>query len=96
MNEPRVKGCETEWSGIPEHFEVVNNLNDAALKVIRQSGGNNEKRFVMIATYAARHEKEAISALRLPDDRRVLVSVHYYYGTAHRSEFLDCEKKAQY
>lgn len=93
MNEPRVTGCETEWSGIPEHFEVVNNLNDAALGVIRQSGGNNANRFVMIATYAARHEKEATSALRLPDDSHVLVSVHYYYGTAHRSEFLDCEKK---
>ncbi len=92
MNEPRVSGCETEWIGTPEHYEVVNNLNDAALEAIRNSGGNNGKRFVMIATYAARHEKKAISALRLPDDNRVLVSVHFYYGTAHQSEFLDCKK----
>ena len=42
MNEPRVVGCDTEWSGIPEHYEVVNNLNFAALKAIRESGGKNE------------------------------------------------------
>lgn len=91
MNEPRVVGSETEWIGIPEHYEVVNNLNMAALKTIRTSGGINKKRFVMITTYAARHELQAITALKLPDDSRVLVSVHYYYGTAHSSEFLDCE-----
>lgn len=93
MNEPRVVGSETEWYGTPEHYEVVNNLNAAALKAIRSSGGFNEKRFVMITTYAARHESEPVSALTLPDDSRVLVSVHYYYGTAHQSEFPDCEKE---
>ena len=93
MNEPRVTGCETEWSGIPEHFEVVNNLNKAALGAIRSSGGNNEERFVMLVTYAARHEKAAVEALELPEDKHVLVSIHFYYGTAHESEFLDCEKE---
>lgn len=93
MNEPRVVGCDTEWSGIPEHYEVVNNLNFAALKAIRQSGGKNESRFVSITTYAARCETEPVSALRLPDDPHVLVSIHCYYGTAHRNEFLDCENR---
>ena len=93
MNEPRVTGCETEWSGIPEHFEVVNNLNIAALDAIRGSGGKNEERFVMLVTYAARYEKEAVEALELPDDNHILVSIHFYYGTAHESEFLDCKKK---
>lgn len=76
----------------PSIVEVVNNLNDAALKAIRSSGGNNAERYVMIVTYAARHEKQAITALRLPEDEHVLISIHFYYGTAHRSEFLDCEK----
>lgn len=93
MNEPRVVGCETEWSGIPEHFEVVNNLNEAALRAIRESGGNNGKRYIMIVTYAARYEAKPVKALRLPDDERVLVSIHFYYGTAHESEFYDCERK---
>lgn len=93
MNEPRVTGVETEWIGTPEHYEVVNNLNAAALDAIRKSGGNNENRFVMITTYAARHEKEPVNALNLPEDGRVLVSVHFYYGTAHNSEFYDCESR---
>ena len=93
MNEPRVIGAETEWSGIPEHYEVVNNLNLAALKAIRESGGKNESRFVSISTYAARCETEPVCALKLPDDPHVLVSTHCYYSTAHRSEFLDCENK---
>ena len=93
MNEPRVTGVDTEWIGIPEHYEVVNKLNSAALEAMRNSGGNNKERFVMITTYAARHEKEPVSALTLPDDDKVLVSIHFYYGTAHQSEFLDCEKK---
>lgn len=93
MNEPRVVGIESEWSGIPEHYEIVNNLNVAALNAIRKSGGYNEKRFVIITTYAARYEDVPVSALRLPEDKHVLVSVHCYYGTAHRSEFLDCENR---
>ena len=47
----------------------------------------------MLTTYAARHEKEPVNALTLPEDSRVLVSVHFYYGTAHNSEFNDCESK---
>ena len=93
MNEPRVSGIETEWSGIPEHYEVVNRFNAVALEAMRKSGGFNDKRFVMISTYAARHEADPVAALELPDDSRVLISIHYYHGTAHRSEFLDCEKR---
>jgi hypothetical protein len=36
---------------------------------------------------------ENIDAMRLPDDERVIVSVHYYFATAHQSEFYDAEKK---
>lgn len=93
MNEPRVSGVETEWIGIPEHYDVVNTLNAAALKAMRNSGGNNGERFVIITTYAARHEEAPVKALALPEDDRVLVSVHFYYGTAHNSEFYDCEQK---
>lgn len=93
MNEPRVVGDENEWSGTPEYYEVVNRLNAAALDAIRNGGGYNQNRFVMLPAYAARCEKEPISAVRLPDDEYILFSVHFYPGTAHRSEFLDCENK---
>jgi endoglucanase len=68
-------------------------LNFSALEAIRSSGGNNATRYVMIPTYAASGLVENIDALALPEDDRVIVSVHYYYGTAHQSEFPDAEKK---
>lgn len=92
MNEPRVEGSEDEWQGNPETREVVNYLNLAALKTIRNGEGYNKTRFVMIPTYAASGLIENITALRLPKDDRVIVSVHYYFGTAHQSEFADNEK----
>lgn len=93
MNEPRVVGAEDEWSGNPETREVVNYLNHAALETIRNSGGNNKNRYVLIPTYACSGLDENIDALSLPDDSRVMVSVHYYFGTAHQSEFADCENE---
>lgn len=93
MNEPRVTGVDDEWQGNEESREVVNELNFAVLDVIRNSGGNNAGRYVMIPTYAASGLDENIDALRLPDDGRVIVSVHYYYATAHQSEFKDAQSE---
>jgi endoglucanase len=45
----------------------------------------------MIPTYAASGLDENIDALELPEDDRVIVSIHYYYATAHQSEFKDAE-----
>lgn len=92
MNEPRVFGSEDEWTGNEETREAVNYLNSAALEAIRSSGGNNAERYVMIPTFAASGLYKNIDALRLPDDDRVIVSVHYYYGTAHQNEFSDNER----
>ena len=91
MNEPRVFGAEDEWKGNEETREVVNYLNFASLETIRKSGGKNAERYVMIPTYAASGLDENIDAIHLPDDERVIVSVHYYYKTAHQSEFKDAE-----
>ena len=93
MNEPRVVGAEEEWYGTDEYREVVNNLHKEAVETIRKSGGNNETRFLMLSTYAAKEHKDNVKVLVLPDDEYLLVTIHFYYGTAHQSEFLDCEKK---
>lgn len=92
MNEPRVEGAEDEWQGNAETRAIVNYLNFAALEAIRSSGGNNKDRYVLIPTYAASGMDENIDALELPEDDRVIVSIHYYFGTAHQSEFADNEK----
>ena len=93
MNEPRVVGAEDEWEGNAETREVVNRLNVAALDAIRSSGGFNETRYVMVTTCCASVTKDNTDALVVPEDEHVIVSLHYYYGTAHRSEFKDCEKR---
>ncbi len=93
MNEPRAVGTDTEWSGNEEGREAVNSFNLASLKAIRASGGKNKDRFVFITCYAASDLEENYTALELPDDGHVIVSLHYYPGTAHRSEFKDCEEK---
>ena len=93
MNEPRVIGAEEEWSGTDEYREVVNNLHKKAVEAIRKSGGNNETRFLMLSTYAAKEHKDNVKALTLPNDEYLLVTIHFYYNTAHQSEFSDCEKK---
>ena len=93
MNEPRVVGTETEWSGTPEVREVVNRLNETALEAIRSSGGKNETRYVLVTTCCASVEEDNCAALQVPSDERVIVSLHYYYGTAHRSEFEDCASR---
>ena len=93
MNEPRVVGSENEWTGTDEERDVINHLNQKALNVIRNSGGNNKDRYVMITTCCASVLEDNCNALIVPDDKHVIVSIHYYYATAHRSEYPDCAKR---
>lgn len=59
MNEPRVVGSAYEWNIDTRNedcmaaVEVVNELNQAALDVIRATGGKNADRFVIVSPYAA-------------------------------------------
>lgn len=79
MNEPRWKNTEWEWNGGNEEGrEVVNYLNGVFVDAVRATGGNNEHRFLMVCPYAANCSESALSALQLPDDDRLIVSVHAY------------------
>ena len=85
MNEPRWKNTEWEWNGgNDEGRDVVNQLNKVFVDTVRATGGNNAHRFLMICPYAANCGEAALSALELPDDPRIIVSVHAYipYGFA--------------
>lgn len=93
MNEPRVVGSPDEWTGTAENRDVINHLNSAALSVIRGADGFNKTRYVMITSCCASLSEENCDALEVPDDGRVIISLHYYYATAHRSEYPDCEKR---
>lgn len=91
LNEPRVIGSELEWmGGSSEEREAVNELNEAALKTIRSTGGNNKERAIMMPTYAASGSVEAVGGYKVSNDPNTIVSIHAYYP----SEFaLELGKK---
>lgn len=79
MNEPRWKNTQFEWNGgNDEGRQVVNHLNKVFVDAVRATGGNNQYRFLMVCPYAANSSESALSALELPDDDRLIVSVHAY------------------
>lgn len=79
MNEPRKVGTNVEWNGgDKEGWEVVNYFNNVFIETIRQSGGNNPYRILMIPAYAA-NCWEGIKHLEVPEgDDKLVVSVHAY------------------
>lgn len=85
MNEPRWKNTDFEWNGGNEEGRtVVNHLNQVFVDAVRATGGNNQYRFLMVCPYAANSTEPALAALEIPDDDRLIVSVHAYipYGFA--------------
>ena len=83
LNEPRTTDA-TEWTGgTPEARKILNGYNAAAVKAIRDTGGNNALRFVMIPTHGANSATQCINDLVIPnDDPRIIVSLHTYYPWA--------------
>ncbi len=79
MNEPRTEGSANEWSGGTEaEREIVYGLNDAIVSAIRATGGNNTFRFIMVPCYGANSQYNILSTMKLPEDDRIMVSVHAY------------------
>ncbi len=80
MNEPRVVGDPTEWSGgTSQARAIVNAYNLAAVNAIRMTGGNNTYRFIMVPTYAASSVTAAVDDLVIPNnDKNCIVSLHMY------------------
>ena len=73
-----------EWSGTNEGkdivFDLTNKINQLFVDAIRKSGGNNEKRHLLIAGYCTGVEHTCDSMYKMPDDpsKRCAVSIHYY------------------
>lgn len=79
LNEPRKIGTNVEWNGGDrEGQEVVNHVLAEFVKVVRESGGNNKLRHLMIPGYGASSSERAIKAIELPEDDKLIVSVHAY------------------
>lgn len=79
MNEPRMKGTPEEWTGgNAEARSVINSWNYTIIRTIRETGFNNEKRFLMIPTIAASSDAAALKDFYVPKDKNVIVSIHAY------------------
>ena len=91
LNEPRLIGTEFEWNykkGEPlceEANSVLNEYLKLIVKAIRSSGGNNEKRFIMVTPLAAAYSSAINQDFIFPGDSaynptnpKILLSVHMY------------------
>ncbi len=57
----------------------MNRMYKVFVSAVRESGGNNKTRFLMIAPYGATSTSyQAMTALEIPDDDRIIVEVHVY------------------
>lgn len=61
-------------------YETLNKLNQKFVDTVRASGGNNDKRHLLIAGYWTDIERTCNEKYKLPSDPadRCIVSVHYY------------------
>ncbi|MBQ8931383.1 MAG: cellulase family glycosylhydrolase [Ruminiclostridium sp.] len=89
LNEPRLVGTGDEWwfpvnspgTNVAEAISIINQMNQAAVDVIRTSGGNNADRCIMIPGYGASIDGCTTPNYQLPTDtaqNRLIVSVHAY------------------
>lgn len=62
-------------------FQQTNAINQAFVNVVRSTGGNNQKRFLLIAGYDTNIGLTSDDRYKMPEDNiggRLIVSVHYY------------------
>ena len=101
LNEPRIEGSATEWTGgTAEGRSFINEFNKTAVDAIRATGGNNALRHIMIPTWAASTTPAAMDDLVVPnDDPKIIISLHSYFpwpfaGEAKTSWGSDNDKQA--
>lgn len=80
-NEPRVYGSYMEWKGgMYSERVTLNKLNADFVDTVRSLGGKNAERYLLIPTYAASGAStRVLRDMRVPNDDRVIVSIHNYY-----------------
>ncbi|ORX43621.1 cellulase-domain-containing protein [Piromyces finnis] len=61
-------------------YGTLNNLNQQFVDIVRNSGGNNKNRHLLLAGYCTDIDLTVDSAFKIPSDssNRLMVSVHYY------------------
>lgn len=87
MNEPRLSGTDIEWwfpmSDLEGKKAIVNicKLNQAFVNTVRESGGRNATRFLLVPSYAANPDFAHFNEFSMPEDtavNKLMLSVHAY------------------
>ena len=87
MNEPRLTNHSNEWwfdinnADCVEAAGCINRLNQLFVDTVRESGGNNAQRYLMVPAYDASPDSACNDYFQLPGDKadnRIIVSVHAY------------------
>ena len=78
LNEPRLRGTSKEWTGDATASEIINYWEQLFVDAVRATGGNNTLRHLMITGYAASSSRDNLAKIKLPEDDKLIVSVHAY------------------
>ena len=79
LNEARIKGSPTEWTGGTEDGrECVNRLNKIFVDTVRAAGGNNSQRLLLVSTYAHSVTDNAFQGFVADYDQYTGVALHAY------------------
>ena len=64
--------------GTKKGCELISKINAEFVELIRKSGGFNDKRYLLLAGYWTDIDRTCTAEYTLPEDDRIMVSVHYY------------------
>jgi len=82
FNEPRTVGSAKEWNGgTTEERKNLNTLNQVFVDTVRASGGNNDKRILMVSIYSAHAYADVLKDVVMPTDKpddRLILTIHEY------------------
>ncbi|MBQ8108308.1 MAG: glycoside hydrolase family 5 protein [Ruminococcus sp.] len=79
VNEPRLRGTPSEWTGTSDARAIVNQYAKKFVETVRATGGNNADRCLMVTGYAASSSRNNLEAIEIPEDSdKIIVSVHAY------------------
>jgi len=79
FNEPRLIGTDLEWkNGTDESYEVINHMNRCFVNTVRETGGNNTDRYLLISGYRTGTDKEILDNIEIPEGDHIALAVHAY------------------
>ena len=93
INEPRPKGDNNEWwftfnnpeAVVKDSIECINKLNQKSLDVIRNAGGKNKDRYILVGGYCTSTDGVTTELFELPEDsvkNRLIIDFHEYTKSA--------------